>query len=230
MESIATPGGAAVAHLSRCDSAQENDTGDTANNGHLSRCDSAQETVPYRGAIGWREAVQKVCVPVPRMGGGFIVPSTPFMAIERIENVALAALPFDVVVVDTPPTMMARFFRALVNQSNLAIVPVEPEALAVNNVPELVADLVDAGRGEMLHTGAFRLLVNGRTRGATHGAWESVLRRDWKTLVCETVYERAMAWTDAANPGRKWNAKTKPAKTAAALWDEINPAVERVAA
>jgi hypothetical protein len=48
--------------------------------------------------------------------------------------------------------------------------------------------------------------------------------------VCETVIDRAMAWADAANPGKKWNPKNKTAKTAAALWDEIMPAVERAAA
>jgi cellulose biosynthesis protein BcsQ len=210
VEAIATPGGFAVAHLSHRDSAPEGGT--------------------YRTAIGWQEAVAEIAKPVPRFGGGFVIPSTPYVAVDRMHTVALAPLPFDVVVVDTPPTMLAQFFRAVVLQANVAIAPIEPEALSVNNVPELVADLADAGRADMLHTGAFRLLVNGRTRGATHGAWESVLRRDWKNTVCETVFERAMAWADAANPGKKWNAKTKPAKTAAALWDEINPAVEKVAA
>lgn len=210
VEAICAPGGAAVAHLSQCD--------------------SAPNEVAYRGAIAWQQAVEKICLPVPRFGGGFIVPGTPFVSIDRIQSVALQPLPFDVVIVDTPPTMLAHFFRAVVLQANVAIAPIEPEALSVNNVPELVADLADAGRPDMLHTGAFRLLVNGRTRGATHGAWESVLRRDWKNTVCETVYDRAMAWADAANPGKKWNHKTKPAKTAAALWDELNPAVEKVAA
>jgi chromosome partitioning protein len=178
-----------------------------------------------------REMMARHVHPCAKFGGGFVVPANLYMAPHAFTDIRLDVLPFDVVVVDTPPRLPADVFRAIARQSDAVIAPVQPEAAAVQNVPDLVRELANCGGARLLEENAFRLVVTMAQKCTNHAAWETVLREHFKPYLSRVVIARATAWGELLNPNAKWNPKSAPAKAAAELWKEIERnAARRVAA
>jgi chromosome partitioning protein len=159
--------------------------------------------------------------------GGLIVPATPFWSVQHADGLVLDTLPFSFVLVDTPPTIPTPLFRSIVNQATLVVAPVELEAYACQNVPNLLAEINAAGRGDLLANGGLRLVVNKRATCATHKVWESVLRNTYGDMMANTVIPRSAAWADLANPGSTYKPRSALAKVVAALWDELAEVKQR---
>jgi cellulose biosynthesis protein BcsQ len=153
--------------------------------------------------------------------GGLVIPATPFWSVQNADGLVLDALPFDVVIVDTPPTIPVALFRSIVSQATTVLAPVELESYACQNVPNLLAEINAAGRGDLLANGGLRFVVNKRAACATHRVWESVLRNTYADMLLSTSIPRAAAWADLANPGSTYKPKSALGKVVASVWDEL---------
>jgi cellulose biosynthesis protein BcsQ len=166
-------------------------------------------------------------MPCTTLGRGFVVAANQFMAVHRFTDVFVDMVPFDYVIVDTPPHLPVQVFRALVRRASAVVAPVQPERYALQNVPDLLQEMAHGGGHDLLERDALRLVVNMRQKCANHDAWETVLREHWQRYVSPVVIPRATAWQDAANALRPWNPKSVPGKTAAALWQDITKSMQR---
>lgn len=175
-------------------------------------------------------AVARHVHPCARLGAGFVVPANLYMAPHDIADVRLDVLPFDVVVVDTPPRLPADVFRAIARQSDVVLAPVAPEAAAVQNVPDLIRELANCGGARLFEENAFRLVLTMVQKCTNHTAWQTLLREQFKPYISRVVISRATVWGELLNPSYKWNAKSAPAKAAAELWKEIERNAARRAA
>jgi cellulose biosynthesis protein BcsQ len=155
---------------------------------------------------------------VPR---GVMIPATPFWSVQNADGLVLDALPFDVVIVDTPPTIPVALFRSIAGQATTVIAPVELESYACQNVPNLLAEINATGRGDLLANGGLRFVVNKRAACATHKVWESVLRNTYGDMLLPTVIPRATAWADLANPGSTYKPKSALGKVVASVWGDL---------
>lgn len=164
------------------------------------------------------------------MAGGLIVPATPFWSVQHATGLALDTLPFAHVFVDTPPTIPTAMFRSIMNQATVVVAPVELESYACQNVPNVLAEINAAGRGDLLANGGLRLVINKRAACATHKVWETVLRNTYGDMLAETIIPRGAAWADLANPNSTFKPRSAVAKVVAALWDELAEGNQRRAA
>lgn len=176
------------------------------------------------------EVMAKHVLPCAKTGRGFVVPSNQYMAVHTMDEIVFDAVPCDVLFVDTPPHLPATVFRHIIRAANVIVAPVQPESYAVQNVPDLVNQIADAGGQHLLDNNAFRLVVTMRQKCATHTAWECVIREHFERWVSPVVVPRSTTWADVANPHAKWNPKSTPAKLAAELWSDIETTLTRRAA
>lgn len=167
------------------------------------------------------ELPANVCHSSTTVAGGLVIPATPFWSVANATGLVLDTLPFDTVLVDTPPTIPVELFRSIVGQAHTVVAPVELESYSCQNVPNLLSEINAAGRGDLLATGRLRLVVNKRAACATHRVWEGVLRNTYGDLLAATVIPRAAAWADLANPGATYKPRSAMAKTVEALWAEL---------
>ena len=169
----------------------------------------------------------KHVVPCRRIDGGFIVPANPYMRRHGIDGIELDTLPFSVAVVDTPPQMESTLLRSVVVQSDVVVVPVQPEPFCVQNIVELLAEIENAGCGDMLENGRVRLVFNMVQRCVTHASWAALVSAQWGNLLSPVSIARATAWADVTNHAAKWNPRGKPAAIANTLWDDIQSITAR---
>jgi cellulose biosynthesis protein BcsQ len=176
------------------------------------------------------EAARQHMLRVPRTGG-FLVPATPYWNVGGIHGIRVDLVPVDVLVVDTPPSLPDSVFRSLVAKADVVLCPVQPEPWVLQNVPNLIAEMNYAGRGDMLENGAFRLVLNDVQKTAGHRAWETVLRAHYGRWLSDVVWPRSPTFQATSEEGTKYSLKAKPAQLATALWGEIwNTAQRRAAA
>jgi cellulose biosynthesis protein BcsQ len=174
----------------------------------------------------WSQSIME-CQRVP---GGFLVPSNPYMNRSGMESIELDAVPFSTVVVDTPPQMQSTLLRSIVAQSDAVVIPVQPEPFCVQNIVELVSEIENAGGGEMIATGRVRFVFNMVQKCLTHASWAALVSSQWSDMLSDVSIARAAAWADMSNHAAKWNPKSKPAKIANELWDDIHKHAQRRAA
>jgi cellulose biosynthesis protein BcsQ len=148
----------------------------------------------------------------------------------RMDSIELDNVPFQTVVVDTPPQMQSTLLRSVVAQSDAVIVPVQPEPYCVQNIVELVSEIENAGGGEMIQNGRVRFVFNMVQKCLTHTSWAALVTSQWGDMLSSVSIARAAVWADIANHGSKWNPKCKPAKIANELWDDIHKHATRRAA
>lgn len=201
-------------------------------------CGAEAFTLPYgeiaksvsRGSAPG-EAVHDHVLPCVKLGGGFVVPANPYMAVHNFTSFTPDALPFDVAIVDTPPHLASTIFRQLACCSHAVIAPVQPEPHAVQNIPDLIGELAVGGQ-HLLDTNALRLVVTMRQKCANHEAYEKYLRQNFKQYVSPVVISRATAWGEMAAFERPWKRTGVVAKAAAELWADIETTLSnaRVAA
>jgi len=165
--------------------------------------------------------------PCTRLGAGHVVPANPYMTPAKVERMYLDMVPGQVVIVDTPPRVSSSVMRDILEHAHAVFAPVQPEANAVQAVPDLVTELQHNGGCDLLEADALRLVVNMRQRCANHEAWETALRRDYGRWVSDVVIPRATAWAEMFNPHAEWKPKTTVGKTAAALWGDVERIMER---
>lgn len=176
------------------------------------------------------ESWAKNIVECQRVTGGFLVPSNAYMNRSRMDAIELDNVPFQTVVVDTPPQMQSTLLRSVVAQSDVVVVPVQPEPYCVQNIVELVSEIENAGGGEMIATGRVRFVFNMVQKCLTHTSWAALVSSQWGDMLSSVSIARAAVWADIANHGSKWNPKCKPAKIANELWDDIHKHATRRAA
>jgi cellulose biosynthesis protein BcsQ len=174
--------------------------------------------------------VSEIALPCTRLEGGWVVPAGPNMAVHTMQSVDLHSMPWDTVVVDTPPHIQSELLRSIVHQADAVLVPIQPETWPVQNVQSLVGEIVNAGRSDLVEKGGLRFVLNMVSKCSVHTYWHEVLKRDIGGLLSEVVIPRAAAWSEMATPGVKWSKKSKPATVAAALWAEMKNTQRRAAA
>lgn len=162
--------------------------------------------------------------------GALVVPANIYMAPSAFTEIRLDAVPVDVLVVDTPPRLPAAAFHAIARQSDVVLAPVVPEAMAVQNVPDLIRELANGPGAHLFNHAGFRLVVNMRQKCANHTAWETVLAEHFGEYISRVQIPRATAWGQIMNGAKYWNTKSVAAKVAAELWDEIGNTNTRRAA
>jgi len=165
--------------------------------------------------------------PCTRLGAGHVLPANVPMNVGRFERVRLELVPGAVVIVDTPPRLPSMLMREILAHAHVVFAPVQPEANAMQAVPDLLSEIGNNGGGDLLANDAVRVVVNMRQKCANHDAWETVLRRDYGRWVCPVVIPRATAWAEMFNPNTPWKPKTTVGKTAAALWADVENIMER---
>jgi cellulose biosynthesis protein BcsQ len=168
-----------------------------------------------------RDEVPHAAIPCGHIAGGFVVPANPYMDRTDMASVELDNVPFQTLLVDTPPFMCSTLFRSVVAQSDVVVVPIQPEPYCVQNVAGLVAEIENAGGGELLETGRVRFVFNMVQKALTHASWQAVVAAQWGHLVSPVSIPRAMAWADLSNYATKWNPKSKPAGIINELWADI---------
>jgi len=114
-----------------------------------------------------------------------------------------------------------------VGQADFLFVPVTPEPFAVANVELLLADIHDAGRGDMLHDGTLRIVITQRKRCVVHDAGEAFLRKHWPRLVSKHVAQDSAAWPEAVPAAVPWNRKSRPALFGAELLKEAEAVLKK---
>jgi cellulose biosynthesis protein BcsQ len=162
--------------------------------------------------------------------GALVVPANIYMAPASFTDVRLDVVPVDVLVVDTPPRLPADVFHAIARQSDVVLAPVVPEAMAVQNVPDLIRELANGPGAHLFNHNGFRLVVNMRQKCANHTAWETVLADHFAEYISRVQIPRATAWGQIMNGAKYWSTKSVAAKVAAELWDEIGNTHTRRAA
>jgi chromosome partitioning protein len=159
-------------------------------------------------------------LPCVKLGGGFLVPANQYMAVHTFTDFRPDLLPFDVAIVDTPPHLATAFFRVVVSQSHAVVAPVQPEPHAVQNVPDLMRQM-EVGGQHLLDNNTLRLVVTMRQKCTNHEAHEKYLRKHWGRYVSPVVVPRGTAWSEAGAFGIPWKPKSAVAKTAKALWGDL---------
>lgn len=162
--------------------------------------------------------------------GALVVPANIYMAPSAFTSIRLDAVPVDVLVVDTPPRLPAAAFHEIARQSDVVLAPVVPEAMAVQNVPDLIRELANGPGSHLFNHDGFRLVVNMRQKCANHTAWETVLEEHFRPFISRVQIQRATAWGQVMNGAAGWSTKSVAAKVAAELWDEIGNTHTRRAA
>lgn len=176
------------------------------------------------------ETVSKHVFPCTRLGAGYVVPANAYMAAHQFTSFVPDALPFDVAIVDTSPRLPSTLLRSIAAQSHAVIAPVQPEPYAVQNVHDLLTELGHGGP-HLLDNNTVRLVVSMRQRSTTHEAHEQWLRKAFPNYVSDVVISRATAWAEMAMFDTPWKRSSTCAKTAAALWADIeNTLSQKVAA
>jgi chromosome partitioning protein len=168
--------------------------------------------------------------PCGRLPGGYILAANPRLDVHSAESIRLDLVPLDIVVVDTPPGLPGALVRSIVGQTTAIVVPVTPEPWAVSNVSTLLADIVDAGRADLIESRLVRVLITQRQRTALHEATERDIRKRWPKLVSKLVIPRATAWAEVSHERVPWNPRSKPATTGVELLDELNTLHRKAAA
>jgi cellulose biosynthesis protein BcsQ len=165
--------------------------------------------------------------PCSRLGAGRVLPANPYMNVGRIERVLLELVPGAVVIVDTPPRIPPAMMREIMPHTHMVFSPAQPEANAMQAVPDLISEMQCNNGAGLLEADALRLVVNMRQKCANHEAWETVLRRDYGRWVSPVVIPRATAYAEMFNPKAVWKPNTAVGKTAAALWADVEETYER---
>jgi chromosome partitioning protein len=200
--------------------------GFTLPHGAVARGDSAgiKPTVPTDSVGIETDERDNHVLPCVKLGGGFVVPANAYMAVHTFTDFRPDLLPFDVAIVDTPPHLATTFFRAVVSQSHAVVAPVQPEPYAVQNVGDLIHQM-EFGGGHLLDTNTLRLVVTMRQKCTNHDAHEKYLRKHWGRYVSPVVIPRATAWSEFGAFGIPWKRTSTVAKTARALWGDIEKAM-----
>jgi cellulose biosynthesis protein BcsQ len=176
------------------------------------------------------EAVRESVLPCARFERGVLVPANPYMDRGRMQSIELDYVPANTLILDTPPQMPSTLLRSIVGQADAIIVPIQPEPFCIQNVNELVAEINNAGGGDLLEAGRVRFVFNMVQKCVTHAAWVAMVTASYEDMLSTVVVARATAWADMTNNAVPWKPKSKPAQIAEQLWADIDSNTTRRAA
>lgn len=184
---------------------------------------------PNASTVAGRTLVDMVAehvTPCAKLGGGHVAPANVYMAPHAFTELRLDALPFDVVIVDTPPRLSSVLLRNIAAQSDAIVAPIQLEPYAVQNIADLVNE-ISYGGPHLLDTGALRLVVTMRQRIAIHDYHATVVRKQWRKYLSPVEISRATVWAEMAIHGHAWKPNSAPAKAGAELWADISKTLKR---
>lgn len=168
------------------------------------------------------DVVSKSCIHKSECVAGLsVVPVTPRIHPENIRDVVLAALPFDVVIVDCPPDVSTHAVRSVLRQADAVISPVVCEPWAVDATEQLAVEIVSCKREDLLDSGALRFVVNMRQKTSMSDKLEKALRARWGKLVSPVVVPRSVAIAEASLSPSLLTKKHPLWKVGMSLWSEV---------
>jgi chromosome partitioning protein len=161
------------------------------------------------------------CVHPSTISGLDVVPCAPHIHPEEARGLVLAALPYSVVVVDTPPDLTTHAVRSVLSQADVVVSPVIAEPWAVDATEYLIRELASVGRRDLVDSGLVRFVVNQRQKTAMADKLEHSIRRHWGDLVSPVVIPRAVAIAEASISPAVLTKKHPLWKAGLGLWADV---------
>jgi len=191
----------------------------------------AQDVAAVRG-VETREELVSAVLPLcghasERVPGLTVIPTANHIHVEAAEELVLSRLPFDVVVVDTPPDISLPVVRSILRQADLVVSPVVCEPWAVDGTESLVREILSVGRRDLVDSGRVRFVVNMRQKCAVHDKLERAIRKQWGNLVSGVVLPRSIAVAEASISPAVLTKKHALYKAAVSLWNELRRVQEK---
>lgn len=188
----------------------------------LRQADSRQKLLEY---------VLPTCVySTQAITGLSVIPTANHLHVETAQELAISALPFDVVIVDTPPDISTPAVRSILRQADVVISPVVCEPWAVDATESLVREIYSVGRRDLVDSGRIRFVVNMRQKCAIHDKLEAAIRQQWGGLVSSVVIPRSVAISEASISPEVLTKKHPLWKAATGIWGDVQRLAKRSAA
>jgi|TARA_R110000868_G_scaffold101707_4_gene280064 chromosome partitioning protein len=157
-----------------------------------------------------------------------LLPASLAMNLKQERCLDLVGLPYDLVLIDTPPDLNAAGAVSALLSSNCVVSPLVPEPFAVSAVPSVQRAVVSVG----LQNRGLRMLgfvVNAKQRVAIHAATEQLLRNSYGPLVFDAGVTHRVDFKEAALAGQsiqEYKPRSAAAKEIKGLVDEITARLE----
>jgi chromosome partitioning protein len=177
------------------------------------------------------EAVLPTCVHTSELVPGLsVIPTTNRIHVETAKELVVKPLPFDLVIVDTPPDISAFAVRSVLQQCDVVISPVVCEPWAVDATEALVRELRSVGREDLIESGMVRFVINQRQNTSLQNKLEKAIREQWGRLVSSVVIPKTVAIAEASISPAVLTKKHPLFKAAAAILSDVERVAKRRAA
>jgi cellulose biosynthesis protein BcsQ len=166
----------------------------------------------------------------PLVDGLAVVPMAPHIHPEDCRGLLLKQLPFHTVVVDTPADGSCPAVQSALQQADYVLIPTLPEPWATSGVQQIMQELRNVGRHDLIENGAVSVVINCKQRTRVHDQFEQLIRDTYGPLVSDHVLARCAASGIASVGPGYVDKKSALWKTATALWKQIGNTLKQRAA
>jgi cellulose biosynthesis protein BcsQ len=194
----------------------------------------ADDYPPLRG-VDTREKLLEVVLPTcvhtsELVPGLSVIPTANRIHAETAKELVIKPLPFDVVIVDTPPDISTHAVRSVLKQADVVISPVVCEPWAVDATESLVRELRSVGREDLIESGMVRFVINQRQNTSLQNKLEKAILEQWGRLVSSVVIPKTVAIAEASISPAVLTKKHPLFKAAAAILSDVERVAKRRAA
>jgi cellulose biosynthesis protein BcsQ len=181
-------------------------------------------------SVGWLQTVAALEYPIPRLYADDYPPLRGVDTRETAKELVIKPLPFDVVIVDTPPDISTHAVRSVLKQADVVISPVVCEPWAVDATESLVRELRSVGREDLIESGMVRFVINQRQNTSLQNKLEKAILEQWGRLVSSVVIPKTVAIAEASISPAVLTKKHPLFKAAAAILSDVERVAKRRAA